>query len=151
MFRALVWPCVQTVTRIPLNTMTCEIPSKTVYTSQGVPISVAGVAQVIYFLTLISTYLHSKQTSVNKPAIFGLIIPGLIKRCLLYSYVRMCETRRATTFASAFIWHARERVRVACCLVCGWWTRSESLFSCSIACIHCIVCSGPPGWMDGWM
>ncbi len=45
--RALVCPCVQLVQRIPLVTMTLKIDSPRVYTIQGVPISVTGVAQVI--------------------------------------------------------------------------------------------------------
>merc|ERR1712154_464804 len=44
--RALVFPCIQTVQRIPLNTMTLEVHSPRVYPSQGVPISVIGTAQV---------------------------------------------------------------------------------------------------------
>merc|ERR1712168_142558 len=44
--RAIVFPCIQTVQRIPLNTMTLEVQSPRVYTSQGVPISVVGTAQV---------------------------------------------------------------------------------------------------------
>jgi len=44
--RAIVFPCIQTVQRIPLNTMTLEVHSPRVYTSQGVPISVVGTAQV---------------------------------------------------------------------------------------------------------
>merc|ERR1719221_290899 len=44
--RALVFPCIQTVQRIPLNTMTLEVHSPRVYTSQGVPISVVGTTQV---------------------------------------------------------------------------------------------------------
>jgi len=44
--RALVFPCIQTVQRIPLNTMTLEVHSPRVYTIQGVPISVIGTAQV---------------------------------------------------------------------------------------------------------
>lgn len=34
--------------RISLNTMTLQVDSPTVYTSQGVPISVTGIAQVFY-------------------------------------------------------------------------------------------------------
>lgn len=34
------------VCRISLNTMTLQVDSPTVYTSQGVPISVTGIAQV---------------------------------------------------------------------------------------------------------
>jgi len=44
--RAIVFPCVQTVQRIPLNTMTLEVRSQRVYTEKGVPISVIGTAQV---------------------------------------------------------------------------------------------------------
>merc|ERR1712215_182562 len=40
------FPCIQTVQRIPLNTMTLEVHTSKVYTSQGVPISVVGTAQV---------------------------------------------------------------------------------------------------------
>merc|ERR1712106_309670 len=44
--RAIVCPCIQNIQRIPLNTMTLEVNSPRVYTSQGVPISVVGTAQV---------------------------------------------------------------------------------------------------------
>lgn len=44
--RAIVCPCIQTVQRITLNTMTLSIHTTQVYTSQGVPISVVGTAQV---------------------------------------------------------------------------------------------------------
>ncbi|KAF9804810.1 hypothetical protein SFRURICE_007713 [Spodoptera frugiperda] len=44
--RAFVWPAIQSVQRISLNTMTLQVESPTVYTSQGVPISVTGIAQV---------------------------------------------------------------------------------------------------------
>ncbi|XP_067001146.1 flotillin-1 isoform X2 [Anabrus simplex] len=44
--RAFVWPTIQCVQRISLNTMTLQVESPTVYTSQGVPISVTGIAQV---------------------------------------------------------------------------------------------------------
>ncbi|XP_014282104.1 flotillin-1 [Halyomorpha halys] len=44
--RAFVWPSFQCVQRISLNTMTLQVESPTVYTSQGVPISVTGIAQV---------------------------------------------------------------------------------------------------------
>lgn len=64
--RAFVWPTIQQVQRlvelncsavsvrliliicrISLNTMTLQVESPTVYTSQGVPISVTGIAQVM--------------------------------------------------------------------------------------------------------
>ncbi|XP_022907870.1 flotillin-1-like [Onthophagus taurus] len=44
--RAFIWPAIQKVQRISLNTMTLQVESPTVYTSQGVPISVTGIAQV---------------------------------------------------------------------------------------------------------
>ncbi|XP_014221338.1 flotillin-1 isoform X1 [Trichogramma pretiosum] len=44
--RVFVWPIVQQVQKISLNTMTLQVESPTVYTSQGVPISVTGIAQV---------------------------------------------------------------------------------------------------------
>ena len=44
--RALVFPCVQTIQRLPLNTMTLEVRTRRVYTAQGVPLTVIGTAQV---------------------------------------------------------------------------------------------------------
>ncbi|KAF7273264.1 flotillin-1 isoform X2 [Rhynchophorus ferrugineus] len=44
--RAFIWPGLQRIQRISLNTMTLIVDSPTVYTSQGVPISVTGIAQV---------------------------------------------------------------------------------------------------------
>ncbi|XP_023233958.1 flotillin-1-like isoform X2 [Centruroides sculpturatus] len=44
--RVFVWPGVQRVQKITLNTMTLTIESPKVYTQQGVPISVTGIAQV---------------------------------------------------------------------------------------------------------
>lgn len=44
--RVFVWPFIQRVQRITLNTMTLTIESPKVYTLQGVPISVTGIAQV---------------------------------------------------------------------------------------------------------
>lgn len=44
--RVFVWPLIQRVQRISLNTMTLSIDSQKVYTQQGVPISVTGIAQV---------------------------------------------------------------------------------------------------------
>nr|XP_015838005.1 PREDICTED: flotillin-1 isoform X1 [Tribolium castaneum] len=44
--RAFIWPTIQRIQRICLNTMTLIVDSPTVYTSQGVPISVTGIAQV---------------------------------------------------------------------------------------------------------
>lgn len=44
--RAFVWPSIQKVQRISLNTMTIQVDSPKVYTCQGVPISVTGIAQV---------------------------------------------------------------------------------------------------------
>ncbi|KAI9560962.1 hypothetical protein GHT06_011918 [Daphnia sinensis] len=44
--RAFVWPCFQQLQRISLNTITLKVESPAVYTSEGVPISVTGIAQV---------------------------------------------------------------------------------------------------------
>ncbi|XP_067131819.1 flotillin-1-like [Centruroides vittatus] len=44
--RVFVWPAIQRVQKITLNTMTLAIESPKVYTQQGVPISVTGIAQV---------------------------------------------------------------------------------------------------------
>ena len=50
--RALVFPLIQTIQKLPLSTMTLVVQSPTVYTSQGVPISVTGIAQVRHGQTL---------------------------------------------------------------------------------------------------
>ncbi|GLH02888.1 Flotillin-1 [Gryllus bimaculatus] len=44
--RAFVWPGVQQCQKISLNTMTLQVDSPKVYTCEGVPISVTGIAQV---------------------------------------------------------------------------------------------------------
>ena len=44
--RALVFESLQTIQKLPLSTMTLVVKSPTVYTSQGVAITVTGVAQV---------------------------------------------------------------------------------------------------------
>ncbi|XP_071948100.1 flotillin-1-like isoform X1 [Antedon mediterranea] len=44
--RAFVWPVIQQMQRLSLNTMTLSISTDNVYTRLGVPISVTGVAQV---------------------------------------------------------------------------------------------------------
>ena len=44
--RIWVWPVIQQLQRISLNTMTLQIHSKEVNTSKGVPISCIGIAQV---------------------------------------------------------------------------------------------------------
>jgi len=44
--RAIVFPCLQKVQRLSLNIMTLTVYSPRVYTVQGVPISVHGIAQV---------------------------------------------------------------------------------------------------------
>lgn len=43
---AFVIPCIQKVQRLPLNIMTLKVSSPKVYTMQGVPLSVTGIAQV---------------------------------------------------------------------------------------------------------
>ena len=44
--RALVWPVLEKVDRLSLETMTIDVGTPEVYTSQGVPIIVDGVAQI---------------------------------------------------------------------------------------------------------
>ena len=44
--RTIIFPGLQTVQQLPLNTHTLVVASKTVYTSKGVPVSVTGIAQV---------------------------------------------------------------------------------------------------------
>jgi len=44
--RAFVWPGIQHVQRLRLNTMTLQVTSNNVYSAQGVAISVTGIAQV---------------------------------------------------------------------------------------------------------
>ncbi|TGZ60666.1 hypothetical protein CRM22_008415 [Opisthorchis felineus] len=44
--RVFVWPGIQRIDRMPLNTMTLIIESPRIYTKLGVPITVTGVAQV---------------------------------------------------------------------------------------------------------
>ncbi|KAF2357953.1 Band 7 domain [Trinorchestia longiramus] len=44
--RAFVWPTIQRVQRMSLNVMTLNVESPRVYTAQGVPLSVTGIAQV---------------------------------------------------------------------------------------------------------
>ena len=44
--RVFVWPIVQQLQRLSLNTMTLKIYSSSVYTLKGVPINCTGIAQV---------------------------------------------------------------------------------------------------------
>ena len=44
--RAIIFPRIHTVCTLPLGILTLIIDSHCVYTSQGVPVSVTGVAQV---------------------------------------------------------------------------------------------------------
>ena len=44
--RALVFPGFQIIQRLPLTTMTIKVETPLVYTQQGVPLTVKGVAQV---------------------------------------------------------------------------------------------------------
>lgn len=48
--RSFVFACIHTVCCVPLNTLTLVIDSNRVYTKQGVPVSVTGVAQVGWVL-----------------------------------------------------------------------------------------------------
>ena len=64
--RAIVCPCIQKVQRIPLSTQTLIIESPRVYTSQGVPISVTGVAQVPRSFIILYIYCNRSQISLIK-------------------------------------------------------------------------------------
>ena len=44
--RAVVFPCIQTVQKLKLSTITLLTVTNKVYTQQGVPLSLTGVAQV---------------------------------------------------------------------------------------------------------
>ena len=45
---AFVIPCIQKIQRLPLNVMTLNVHSPKVYTTQGVSLSVTGIAQVCF-------------------------------------------------------------------------------------------------------
>ncbi|XP_037046875.1 flotillin-1 isoform X2 [Bradysia coprophila] len=77
--RAFVWPSVQRVQRISLNTMTLQVESPCVYTSQGVPISVTGIAQVKIqgqnedmLLTACEQFLGKSETEIQHIALVTL-------------------------------------------------------------------------------
>lgn len=65
--RVWVWPHIQQVQRISLNTMTLEVVSPRVYTKLGVPISVTGIAQVLLLLASLT-----KTTMMMKGMMMGL-------------------------------------------------------------------------------
>ncbi|XP_017839838.1 flotillin-1 isoform X1 [Drosophila busckii] len=77
--RAFVWPSIQRVQRISLNTMTLQVESPCVYTSQGVPISVTGIAQVKVqgqnedmLLTACEQFLGKTEAEINHIALVTL-------------------------------------------------------------------------------
>ncbi|KRF98019.1 uncharacterized protein Dwil_GK21951, isoform D [Drosophila willistoni] len=77
--RAFVWPTIQQVQRISLNTMTLQVESPCVYTSQGVPISVTGIAQVKVqgqnedmLLTACEQFLGKSESEINHIALVTL-------------------------------------------------------------------------------
>ncbi|XP_017078945.1 flotillin-1 isoform X1 [Drosophila eugracilis] len=77
--RAFVWPTIQQVQRISLNTMTLQVESPCVYTSQGVPISVTGIAQVKVqgqnedmLLTACEQFLGKSEAEINHIALVTL-------------------------------------------------------------------------------
>ncbi|XP_020801140.1 flotillin-1 isoform X1 [Drosophila serrata] len=77
--RAFVWPSIQQVQRISLNTMTLQVESPCVYTSQGVPISVTGIAQVKVqgqnedmLLTACEQFLGKTEAEINHIALVTL-------------------------------------------------------------------------------
>ena len=63
--RAIVCPCIQTIQRLPLSTITLLVQSPKVYTSQGVAISVTGVAQVCTYIAKKFVKLQHELISQN--------------------------------------------------------------------------------------
>jgi hypothetical protein len=65
---AFVIPCIQKVQRLPLNVMTLKVSSPHVYTMQGVPLSVTGIAQVYqpHLLIKIGKHTHFRMISAGK-------------------------------------------------------------------------------------
>lgn len=77
--RVFVWPGIQCVQRISLNTMTLQVESPTVYTCQGVPISVTGIAQVKIqgqnqemLMTACEQFLGKRETEIQNIALHTL-------------------------------------------------------------------------------
>lgn len=77
--RAFVWPIIQDCQRICLNTMTIQVDSPTVYTIQGVPLSVTGIAQVKIqgqneemLLTACEQFLGKRKTEIHEIALHTL-------------------------------------------------------------------------------
>ncbi|GIY05633.1 hypothetical protein CEXT_140741 [Caerostris extrusa] len=60
--RVFVWPFIQRAQKLTLNTMTLTIESPKVYTQQGVPISVTGIAQLFFELSIL-LFVTPKKTS----------------------------------------------------------------------------------------
>jgi len=67
----LNWMCfIFSPCRISLNTMTLQVESPTVYTSQGVPISVTGIAQVRYIYKTVLSVMASKAMVMTRAILF---------------------------------------------------------------------------------
>ncbi|CAL8089306.1 unnamed protein product [Orchesella dallaii] len=67
--RTFVWPFVQQVQELPLKTMTLQVESPKVYTNQGVPISVTGIAQVKIQGQNEEMLLNACEQFLGKPSI----------------------------------------------------------------------------------
>ena len=65
---AYVIPCIQKVQRLPLCIMTLKVSSPHVYTVQGVPLSVTGIAQVMkYYIGYYTLKFTAILISIAKP------------------------------------------------------------------------------------
>lgn len=71
----IVWPVVETAKRLSLEVMTLEIQTPRVYTSQGVPITVDGIAQVkvksdeVSIATAAEQFLSKNVTEIKQVAL----------------------------------------------------------------------------------
>lgn len=63
---AFVIPCIQKVQRLPLTIITLKVCSPHVYTMQGVPLSVTGIAQV-----LIKFFRDDRRTTLSVKGSLG--------------------------------------------------------------------------------
>ncbi|GFY43982.1 hypothetical protein TNIN_315224 [Trichonephila inaurata madagascariensis] len=71
--RVFVWPLIQRAQKLTLNTMTLTIESPKVYTQQGVPISVTGIAQLFFMLSILN-FTPSQFSSFVLKYCFQLIV-----------------------------------------------------------------------------
>ena len=84
---AIVWPCIQTVTRIPLSMMTVIVETARVYTRNGVSISVSSVVQV-------SPAVYSRVICIAKKKYVSTVKPSFNK---LFRSTHFCTLYRDFT------------------------------------------------------